>query len=205
MNSIIKSLSIVLTSCILSGCGSTHPFIADGVQNYNKTPIIEKYSHSLDSNLSIFPDEIKAIDGEATYHAYISDEFFNDNPEVFLQCKYSKENYDKEVDRIKSIEMTITFRDQSHTNYVKYDEEMYAFPAYIAIDGFSSKYEYALLNEEENMITYMYLSYPGNKQFTKYEEYIKKDKSSYNHAGLDCFTIYAHSFDGGRSYVEFDD
>ena len=88
---------------------------------------------------------------------------------------------------------------------IKYDEEMYTFPAYIAIDGFGSKYEYALLNEKEHVITYLYLAYPGKDQFEKYPDYVKENHSSYNKSGLDCFTIYAHSFDGGRSYVEFDD
>ena len=180
-------------------------FRSIGVEQYDKSAIVEKYHANIDSNLSIFPDEIKAVEGTASYYAFISDEFFDKNPEIFLQCEYTVENYLLEIERLKSISITIKYRDQSYTNYIKYDEEMYAFPAYIAIDGFGSKYEYALLNEKEHVITYLYLAYPGKDQFEKYPDYVKENHSSYNKSCLDCFTIYAHSFDGGRSYVEFDD
>ena len=196
---------IPLVTILLIGCSFTNAYEAKGIDQYDKNIIVKEHSSHLDSNLSIFPDEIKAIEGKATYYAYVSNEFFDKNPEIFLQCEYSSELFLQEIQRLSDISITIKFKDKSYTNYIKYDDKMYNYPAYIAIDGYDSAYEYALVNFEKCMITYLYFGYPIKDTFEKYSDYIKKDMSSYNHTGLDCFTIYAQSFDGGNSYVEFDD
>ena len=66
-------------------------------------------------------------------------------------------------------------------------------------------YEYALLDKDNLQIIYIYLSYPSinNK---KYNKYLKKDKSVYFWLSTwDLYSMYNHSFDNGKSYVEFDD
>ena len=51
----------------------------------------------------------------------------------------------------------------------------------------------------------MYLAYYNEGDFT-HEEYLKVDKSCYeDYDNLDEFSMYNHSFDGGKSYVEFSD
>ncbi|MCR4651409.1 MAG: hypothetical protein K5662_06600 [Lachnospiraceae bacterium] len=83
--------------------------------------------------------------------------------------------------------------------------ESYELPAYVANSGFGNTYEYALLNEAEHEITYVYTAYPDPDNFP-YPEYLMKDKSLYDESNtLGAFSIYNHSFDGGKSFIEFDD
>ena len=53
---------------------------------------------------------------------------------------------------------------------------------------------------------YVYLAYPDKKTLQDYSDYIKKDLSVYEEENTwDAFSMYNHSFDGGESWVEFDD
>ena len=88
---------------------------------------------------------------------------------------------------------------------LKYDDKSYEYPAYITIDGFSNKYEYALLDKNNLKIIYIYLSYP-NINDINYNMYLKKDKSYYSNANsLNLYSMYNHSFDNGKSYMEYND
>ena len=114
--------------------------------------------------------------------------------------------FENEIERLSDINITIYESCSSDSNYytnnIKYDNSSYNYPAYITIDGFSHTYEYALIDRENKEIIYMYLSYPG-ENVSKYKEYLKRDESEYSKKDtLELFSIYNHSFDGGRSYME---
>ena len=82
----------------------------------------------------------------------------------------------------------------------------YKIIRHLASGGFGNTYEYALIDEAENRIVYIYLAYPGVYTLTRYSDYVKKDLSAYEEENtLDAFSMYNHSFDGGESWVEFDD
>ena len=52
---------------------------------------------------------------------------------------------------------------------------------------------------------YVYLAYPDEKTLQDYSNYVKKDLSAYEEENTwDAFSMYNHSFDGGESWVEFD-
>lgn len=52
---------------------------------------------------------------------------------------------------------------------------------------------------------YIYLAYPNDNVLSEYSDYVKKDLSVYEEENTwDAFSIYNHSFDGGESWVEFD-
>ena len=123
-----------------------------------------------------------------------------------MQTKYSKEDYEAEIERLSNIECTLSFSDEEITQKVKYDEESYALPAYVTVDGFDYIYEYALVNDETCEITYILLSYPEYVNLKQYKEYLKLDASEYRiKDALNQFSIYAHSFDGGESWEEYSD
>lgn len=128
---------------------------------------------------------------------------------ILLIAKYNKEDFDNEVNRFKELNVTIRANCQenadSYTNYVRYDDTSYKYPAYITIDGFGHTYEYALINKEKQEISYVYLSYPTNNN-KKYKDYLKKDVSLYAIENtLDRYSMYNHSFDNGNSFVEYND
>ena len=192
----------------LVGCKSTYHkgYSANGKQEYNKKHIVDNYHGILNTGLYTFPDQILSSEDNTSYHAYVTNELIDDRTTIFLDCVYDVEAFNKEIQRIKSISVTITFNDNYFTNHIKYDTSSYNYPAYIAIDGFSGNYEYALIKEQKHEIIYLYFETVASKQIKDYSEYMKKDTTVYkNTSTTKSFTIYNHTFDNGQSWVEFDD
>ena len=204
-----KSLVLFITSFFLLGCSryTGKGYKASGFDAYNKQEILDEYELTLNSDLRTFPNQITSSEENTEYYAYVTKEFLDkDNTEIYLSCIYSEEQYNSEVDRLKNISVTIKNRNEEYTNNMLYDAESYNYPAYIATDGFGGVYEYALLKEDIHQIIYMYLYMPNKTQFEKYPDYIKKDTNVYNKTDtLKAFTIYSHSFDGGKSWIEYND
>lgn len=179
-----------------------------GIENYNKDYYIKEYGGDLNSNLAIFPDNKQNLkDGE--FSSAFQTNLFDSDGYILLIAKYDKEEFDNEISRLKKLSITIyaecKTETDSYTNYVKYDEESYKYPAYITIDGFGHTYEYALINKDKLEISYIYLSYP-QKNNKKYKNYLKKDVSSYSIENtLDMYSMYNHSFDNGNSFIEYND
>ena len=175
---------------------------SNNVINYfDKEYYIKKYGSDLDSNLSIFPNDINSLDSK--FSSKLKTGLFDTDGYILLTINYDKEKYDKEIERLSKLNMIIKetcySNSKSITNYVKYDDKSYEYPAYITIDGFSNKYEYALLDKNNLKIIYIYLSYP-NINDINYNKYLKKDKSYYSNSNsLNLYSMYNHSFDNGKS------
>lgn len=206
----ISLISLIIYTLSLLGIASLFNFFGDkevltDINKYNKAHYIEKYKGDLDSNLSIFPDKITSDMNNVEFESYMSVGLLDTDGYIYLKYSLKKDNFAKEIDRIKEIEITITNDNTKHTNRILYDDKSYIYPAYITIDGFGNVYEYALINEEAKEIICMYVSYPNIKPF-KYTKYLKNDLKSYlNSNTLDNFTIYNHSFDDGKTFIEFND
>ena len=165
----------------------------EGADKYNKKLIVDKYSSDLNSKLLLFPDSLEgAVDVD--YHQGLKEGLFDTDGYIFLKVKYSDEDYETEKKRISetSNEVYNDFNDYSRvTKEVKYDDETYNYPAYVANDGYSYAYEYALMDEKNDTIIYAALSYPEFYRMSKYEDYLKKDRSEYNIEDSTVqFTIY---------------
>ena len=179
-----------------------------GIENYDKDYYIKEYGGDLDSNLSIFPDD-KEILQNSEFSSSFQTNLFDSDGFIILISKYDKEDFDAEINRIKNLNVTINenCKDNSktYTNYIRYEENIYNYPAYITIDGFAHTYEYALINEADLEIKYIYLSYPDINN-SNYSNYLKIDKSSYSKSNtLDMYSMYNHTFDNGRTYAEYGD
>lgn len=180
----------------------------NGIENYNKSYYVSEYKGDLDSNLSIFPDNNFNM-LNATFSSLLNKNLFDTDGYIILDANYDKEKFYTEIDRLKSISITIFencyINSKNYTNYIRYDNNSYEYPAFITIDGFHNTYEYALIDESNFKITYIYLSYP-NKNNVIYKKYLKKDKSGYLETNtLNLFSIYNHSFDNGNTFIEYDD
>jgi len=170
-----------------------------GIENYDKAKISEQYRSDL-SELFIFPEDTKDMI-EPTFVSSFKTGFFDTDGYMILQARYDKEDYDAEVKRLSSIECTV----DDITIGIKYDDESYALPAYVAIDGFDYEYEYALLDEENHTITYIILSYPEYVDLSEYEEYLKLDADEYKiEDTLNQFSIYERYYKDGV-YIEYSD
>ena len=179
-----------------------------GINNYHKEYYIEKYRGDLDSNLMIFPNDTSKLIN-STFSSSLKTNFFDTDGYIILKTKYHKEDFDNEINRLSNLKMTINetcySNSKQYTNYIKYDNISYEYPAYITIDGFDSTYEYALVNEDTLEIIYLYLSSP-NISDNKYREYLKKDQSIYAKTDtINSYSIYNHSFNNGKSFMEYSD
>ena len=185
----------------LTGC---HPEKRSGAEQYDKSYYITKYGGDLDSNLSVFPDAVEA-DRVKLYESSFGEGLFDTDGYMILEYRCDGEQISAEEERLKAISMTIKHYDgQTFTNHIVYDETSYPYPAYITNDGFDSTYEYALIDRGGNRIIYVYGAFVIPDGFP-YKDYLKNDRSAYKADSLKAFTVYNHSFDGGKSWDEFDD
>ena len=177
-----------------------------GIDNYDKEYLLEKYGGDINSSLLVFPDNTSGMIS-AEYECFLKTGLLDTDGDILLAAAYSDEKYSQEVERLSQISCTIydTIKDDSdyHISHILYDDESYNYPAYIAIDGQSHAYEYALLDEDNNRIVYVYLAYPADAinggHLVKCRDYLKKDLSSYIEldSTIDRFSIYYFSFDDG--------
>lgn len=176
-----------------------------GIENYDKAGILENYGGDIDSGLFIFPDNTDNMINP-TFVSSLKTGLFDTDGYIILQAEYSKEDYETELERLSNIECLLSFSDEEVIQEIRYDVESYGLPAYVAIDGYDYIYEYALVNDETCEITYVLLSYPEYADLRQYKEYLKLDASEYRIEDvLNQFSIYAHSFDGGQSWIEYSD
>ena len=201
-------IALIIAIAILTLINIFYRKDISGIDYYDKSYFLKEYGGDLDSNLSIFPDD-KLFLKESYFSSSFQTNLFDSDGYILLNAKYNKENFKNEITRIKALNATIyescTDNAQTYTNYVKYDDNSYHYPAYITIDGFGHTYEYALINENNLEIIYVYLSYP-QKNNLNYKDYLKKDKAIYSISDtLDMFSMYNHSFDNGNSFMELGD
>lgn len=205
MKKIIFSFLILFLLLFTTGCDKD---VINGIEKYDKKYFVDKYSLDLDTDLAIFPDSKENIP-DGTFKSIIEEGLLDSSGFILLDAHYDEEKYRSEIDRLSKISVVISEtckpNTKKYTNYIKYDETSYSYPAYVSIDGFTSKYEYALLNEKDFEIIYVYIAYPDLKN-ENYKDLLKKNKDDYSKEDTSkLFSIYSHTFDGGRSYSESSD
>ena len=140
-----------------------------GIDKYDKTFVLEKYRGDLNSFLYIFPDDTsKMIDPE--YEARFEYGLFDTDGYMILKTTYSPSDYEAEKARLAAINCSVEYEGEVHYNEVQYNTTDYRLPAYIAVDGYNSVYEYALINDATYEIVYVYTSF-----WTDIDEAYKKD------------------------------
>ena len=132
---------------------------------------------------------------------------FDTDGYIFFSATYEDDEFQKEIERLSKISCTVfeTNREDSdyHIGNIIYDTESYKFPAYVASDGYSSVYEYALIDNENKRIIYVLLSHPdiaNDESGTIQTEYLKKDVNAYdlkNESPLERFSIYSFGVSKG--------
>ena len=188
----------------LAAYDSAKPFEKiTGIENYNKEFLLDQYGSDLDSGMFIFPDDTSnAITSE--YESAFKTGMFGSDGRIFLTATYSPDDFVKEVERLSCITCTVfatKWEDSDyHVSDILYDTDTYNYPAYVAVDGFKSVYEYALIDDDNNRIIYVLLSYPdiaNDAGLTAYMDYLKKDKDAYKRkegSSLNCFSVYTFRF-----------
>lgn len=212
---IIKRIGIFLFACVLllsclllSACDSENrsdTFTANGIEAYDPNVIFTTFHSDLDSTLALFPEKNTAKRGFVSYQARISSSLLDIDGYIKLICHYEEDDFKWEVKRLSELSQELTFNEESVTKTALLNETSYAYPAYVTMDNAFDKYEYALIPENDTTIIYIYLSYPDADTIRELAPYMKTDQNAYKQEAGEGFSIYHHSFDGGKSWVEADD
>ena len=201
---LVKIFSIAAAAAMAFSLTGCFPEKRSGAEQYDKAYYIREYGGDLRSNLSVFPDTVEK-QRVNFFKSSLLTGLFDTDGYILLEYRCDEAQMAEEEERLSSISFTITHPDgQTFTNNILYDPHSYAYPAYIATDGFGSTYEYALIDREGSRIIYVFGTYVMPDQFP-YKDYLKKDLSGYKKDALQGFTVYNHSFDGGKSWDEFSD
>ncbi len=122
------------------------------------------------SRLDIFPEQIDAgMEAKEYYYCY-ADTFLDPTAQIYLECSYTQDSYQRELARLQGIR-------EEHKGKVQtivYDEEGFSYPAYVAIDAWNHCYEYALLLGEER-IAYVFLQFIGEEEIVFPVEYLPRN------------------------------
>lgn len=208
---VVISVRYILFGALIAGIGFydlTKPYNElTGIENYDKETLLDEYGSDLNSGLFIFPDDTSdAI--TVTYESSLKTGLFDSDGCIFLTVTYTDEDFEKEITRLSQISCTVfetNYEDSDyHIEEIRYDEDMYNYPAYVSVDGCHHVYEYALIDDADNKIVYVLLSYPddlttGSRLMDK-RDYLKKDITAYNTgmaSTMDRFSIYVFSFSEG--------
>lgn len=176
-----------------------------GLSYYHKEDLLHEYGGDLGSYLMIFPDDKTMLkDCEFSYDLHIG--LLDTDGYILLEARYDEAAYYLETVRLANLKLSIREERKdgmTAVQEVRRDPDSYAYPAFVTADGFGNTYEYALMDSENLRIIYVYLAYPDVNNEV-YGGLLKKDTAEY---ALDekpgAFSIYYHSFDGGKSYVMY--
>ena len=177
----------------------------EGIENYDKNYLIGEFSADMTSNFFHFPDDLSSAE-EADFVYEYKTGLLDTDGWFFLTAEYSDEAFEAETERLSEVTCTIEAKDINVTHEVMYDEDMYNYPAYIAIDGYCHNYEYALIDEANNRIIYVLLGYPDPDVLSGYSDYLKSDPSAYdlgNSTTLERFCIYSAKMPYMDGYYEY--
>ena len=75
--------------------------------------------------------------------------------QIHLSIQYNEEEYAEEVGRLEDIELTAS---------IQYNTQNFSVPAYVAVWDYIECYEYALCDEENHIINYVYLQLIANHE-----------------------------------------
>lgn len=148
---------------------------------YNK--ISDYYIHS---GFMAFPETIPKSAENVEFYFYHKDSFGSPTCEVYLQCDYSKEDYQAEIARLEN-----TYKSYGkQTKTLKKTEKMFSYPAYVAVYSHNGEFEYALLTGE-NQITYIYTAYRTKDEVSFDDRYFHLDnKENMSGGELNNYSIY---------------
>ena len=159
-----KNIGICIVVCIVVMCigimllgdrksDTTYTMDYDLFEEY-KTILLA--DDELQSGLYVFPEKLQ-MDSEDTNVMYVCQEQTYENSyEILLKVQYSDSKYQEEIKRLSEVQCEVKTTDGSKINKIKYTEDDFQYPAYVAIQGCNQSYEYALLDEERKEIVYVF-------------------------------------------------
>ena len=185
--SILFSVFLIVLALALSNLakGDTRERSQD-TADYQKWSVPEIYTHFL-----IFPEEIPAEAEEVEYYYQYESGWDRPMSQIYLSYRLNENAYATEQERLSSLNYTDR---TGETRSVEYDTTSFGYPAYVTIAGYDFCYEYALLNEKEHTIVYIYAMNTVSDDLQFNDEflpnYYMENFDDLAYQGKDHFTIY---------------
>lgn len=159
------------------------------------------------AGLFVFPKMLSTQAENVEYYYGANPMFFDHSYEIYLQATYPKDIYEKEKERLSDIECTIKINAEGDkvTNHIQCMEEQSPYPAYVAICDYDGIYEYALLDEDNCRIIYVYMQYCDGENVPEEYWLVKNDTREGDvwYEGEDDFNLYyAEDENGDFSYYK---
>lgn len=186
---------VILWQIVRSANNITEEYVTMAPEEYsNWDGHISMEWQELKSGLYLFPEkELEKEDIRYFYYCCTRNVVANEYL-ICTEVTYSKEEFQKEVQRISEVECEIPMgeKEKSIVNKVEYTEKDFAYPAYVAVYNANLSYEYALLKEAEGKIIYVYMQgKDGNKVLpTEYLPVKYQGKDIYKDNNWNNINIY---------------
>lgn len=104
------------------------------------------------SLLEIFPKELPPSATVKDYYYFRNNGLLDNSYQLYLLCSYDKEDFDREKERLESIELT--FGDEVHKPTIT--DTGFEYHAVVTIFNDQNSFEYALIDEETGTIAYVF-------------------------------------------------
>lgn len=131
---------------------------------------IENEGMDIRSGLFIFPESVE--ESKNAQYRYVCQEGVMDNSYmIYLKATYSDSAYQDEKERLSNIQCVIEMPNNAVKNTINYTEKLFDYPAYITIYNTNMSFEYALTDDENRCIIYIFLKLYEGAKFLP-EEYL---------------------------------
>ncbi len=188
---IFALLTLVFPAAIFSGCIGPNSVYTD-VGHAESYWWVDKPSDYCVSFIGFDLMPVKESNAQITdYYFRVQPTLLDDTIQLYLNCVYSDEDYAAEVNRLKNLNCIGHFSDdtrvpetvysdgstvveeyRNETRY--YDDDTFNYPAYVQDLEWGRACEYALLNEAEHRIVYVYLQFEYRSGIKFNKEYLPK-------------------------------
>jgi len=148
-------------------------YVTTDIKEYrNFSGHIQKEKTDIFSGLKIFPEEITEKMYPVSYYYECGNFALDNNYLIFLECQWAKEAFEQEIVRLENLH--VEHNDQRKD--ILYMEDLFECPAYVSVydidQNESGSMEYALIDSNDRVITYIYSQLISNIREKVEEKYL---------------------------------
>ncbi|MBU3105811.1 zf-HC2 domain-containing protein [Clostridium gasigenes] len=191
---IVVGISVVAYIMIIVAFISAPFFFYDknettNISDYREFDTIHNEEQCMWSFLYVFPEKINNPDKVKSYYYYCDNKgLFDNSYQMYLESEFSEDEFKEEVKRLSEIKVKY----EGDENSIVYNNNDFKYPAYVAIKDNDCTYEYALVDDENNRVMYVYTRFMYESDIKFDKEYLPKNFMN-NPSGLKGDSIYRFS------------
>ncbi|MBU3136381.1 zf-HC2 domain-containing protein [Clostridium gasigenes] len=142
------------------------------ISDYREFDTIHNEEQCMWSNLYVFPEKINNPDKVKSYYYYCDNKgLFDNSYQMYLESEFSEDEFKEEVKRLSEIKVKY----EGDENSIVYNNNDFKYPAYVAIKDNDCTYEYALVDDENNRVMYVYTRFMYESDIKFDKEYLPKN------------------------------